>query len=144
MKRLIVLLFVINACILLMKNDNKTTVVYVTNNIHNNFVIEKAIVPLPKSSANEPSDVFADTKSTDETKSTADTKSTDETKSTETESIDVIAETLQEQENSMNLTNEILLRKFIEDDFNISKNLKYVFQFDPNIMYEHGIIRGER
>jgi len=46
MKRLIVLLFVINVCILLMKNDNRTTVIYVTNNIHNNFIVDK--LPIAK------------------------------------------------------------------------------------------------
>ncbi len=105
MKRLVVLLIVINACILLMKTNNQSTVIYVTNHVYNNFFIE-----------NQPAD--------DPTKETLPERE---------ESLHEREESLHEREEISpgNLTNEILLQRLIEDEFNVGDHLKSFFWHDP-------------
>jgi hypothetical protein len=98
MKRLVVLLIVINACILLMKTNNQSTVIYVTNHVYNNFFIENQ---------------------------TAD----DPTKETLPEREESLPK--QEEISPGNLTNEILLQRLIEDEFNVGDHLKSFFWHDP-------------
>jgi len=105
MKRLVVLLIVINACILLMKTNNQSTVIYVTNHVYNNFFIENQ-------TADDP---------------------TKETLPEREESLHEREESLPEQEEISpgNLTNEILLQRLIEDEFNVGDHLKSFFWHDP-------------